>query len=388
MATLYNLHCIYRHHNLNIELALLEYQHAIRQRRRQRRYNPYRWRLPRPQGSWFKIHFNIRAIPPHYFKTQLRMDRDTFDVPLNLLHPSLLRQNTSLRDCIPPEKVLALGLYRLAHGNSYSTIGANLGVGKSTVIKAVQDVTEALFDLRNEYIKFPVTEVETVANIETFSELSDLPNITGAIDGTHIEIKAPVKSAVDCFSRYHQYDFVVQGVVNGQKLFLDFSAGFPGSLHDARVLRNSTLYRCAECDEVLNNPTAGVGRCEIQPYLVEDSGYPLGPWLQKPFPEATRDWGEIAFNRELTAARVSVECAFGVLKSRCGILGKRFDSKVNFAVKTAIACAVLHNFCIQNSDDWDERDEDDHDDGEDDDMNVMQDGDNIREVLKEYISSL
>ena len=143
------------------------------------------------------------------------MDRDTFDVLLNLLHPSLLRQNTSLHNCIPPEKVLALGLYHLAHGNSYSTIGANFGVGKSTVIEAVQDVTEALFDLRNEYIKFPVTEAETIASIETFSELSDLPNVAGVIDGTHIEIKAPLESAVDYFSQYHQYDFIVQGVVNG-----------------------------------------------------------------------------------------------------------------------------------------------------------------------------
>ena len=181
MATLYGLHCVYRLHNLNIQLALLKYERTIRQRRRQRRYNPYRWRLPRPRGSWFEIHFNNRAIPPHYFKTQLRMDKDTFDVLLNLLHPSLLRQKTSLRDCIPPEKVLALGLYRLAHGNSYLTIGANFGVGKSTVIEAVQDFTEALFDLRNEYIKSPVTEAETIASIETFSELFDLPNVAGQL---------------------------------------------------------------------------------------------------------------------------------------------------------------------------------------------------------------
>ena len=181
MATLYGLHCVYRLHNLNIQLALLEYECTIRQRRQQRRYNPYHWRLPRPRGSWFEIHFNNRAIPLHYFKTQLRMDRDTFDVLLNVLHHSLLRQNTSLRDCIPPEKVLALGLYRLAHGNSYSTIGANFGVGKSMVIEAVQDVTEALFDVRNEYIKSPVTEAETIASIETFSELSDLPNVAGQL---------------------------------------------------------------------------------------------------------------------------------------------------------------------------------------------------------------
>ena len=181
MATLYGLHCVYRLHNLNIQLALLEYEHMIRQRRRQRRYNPYHWRLPRPRESWFEIHFNNRAIPPHYFKTQLRMDRDTFDVLVNLLHPYLLRQNTSLHDCIPPEKVLAPGLYRLAHGNSYSTIGANFGVAKSTVIEAVQDVTEALFDVRNEYIKSPVTEAETIASIETLSELSNLPNVAGQL---------------------------------------------------------------------------------------------------------------------------------------------------------------------------------------------------------------
>ena len=222
------------------------------------------------------------------------MTRDTFDVLLNVLRPFLLRQNTALCDCIPPEKVLALGLYRLAHGNSYLTIGATFGAGKSIVIEAVQDVTEALFEVRNEYIKFPVTEAETRACVETFAELSDLPNIAGAIDGTHIQIKAPLESAVDYFSRYHQHDFVVQGVV----VFLDFAAGFSGSLHNAQVLRNSTLNRRAEGDEVLRNPTAQVGHHVIWPYLVGDSAYLLVPWLQKPFPEATSDRDEIAFNKE------------------------------------------------------------------------------------------
>ena len=41
------------------------------------------------------------------------------------------------------------------------------------------------------YIKFPETEAETLAATETFEELSELPNIVGAIDGSHIRIKAP-----------------------------------------------------------------------------------------------------------------------------------------------------------------------------------------------------
>ena len=59
------------------------------------------------------------------------------------------------RNCLPPEKVLALGLYSLAHRNSYSSIGPVFNVGKLTVIEAIQDVVNGLYELRDEYIKFP-----------------------------------------------------------------------------------------------------------------------------------------------------------------------------------------------------------------------------------------
>ena len=80
-----------------------------------------------------------------------------------LLSPIVARQNTHLRDCVTPEKLLALGLYRLAHGNSYIAIGANFNLDKTTVIMAVQDVVEALCDLKNDWIKFPTTNKEILA---------------------------------------------------------------------------------------------------------------------------------------------------------------------------------------------------------------------------------
>ena len=397
MTNMFNLLCMYRLHNLNMQLALLEFERRRRQRRRQRPRNPNRrWRVPRPNETWFEMHLQNSEIPDHFFKSQLRMKRATFDTLLNQLYPFLLRQDTVLRDCIPPEKVLALGIYRLAHKNSYVQIGATFGVGKSTVVEAVQDVTEALFEVRKKYIKFPVSEAETRACIETFSELCNLPNVVGAIECTHVQIKAPSESAVDYFSRYQQYDFIVQGVVDGRKIFLDFAAGFPGSHHDAQVLINSALYKRAEGKEILNNPTSQISGHEIRPYLVGGSTYPLGPWLQKPFPDSTKDQDEIALNKELTASRVSGERALGVLKDRWKILAKRLDCSMNFAAKTATACAVLHNFCIMNGDEWNERDDDDGDDGnvmqdrDDNDNNtiILQDGDVIRDVLKEYICSL
>ena len=137
------------------------------------------------------------------------MNRHTFDMLLNVLRPAVTRKNTRLRDYIAPEKVLALGLYRQAHGNSSEGIGPNFNVGRSTVLEAVQDIVEGLFNLRNVYIKFPITEAETWVCIETFQHVSDLPNIVGAIDGSHIRIAAPPDSAVDYFSRYQQHDFIV-----------------------------------------------------------------------------------------------------------------------------------------------------------------------------------
>ena len=68
------------------------------------------------------------------------MNRCAFDILLSVLRPAVTRENTRLRDCIAPEKILALSLYRLAHGNSYESIGPVFNVGRSTVLEAVPDV--------------------------------------------------------------------------------------------------------------------------------------------------------------------------------------------------------------------------------------------------------
>jgi len=116
-----------------------------------------------------------------------------------------------------------------------------------------------------------------------------------------VRISAPKESAADYFSRYKQYDFLIQGVVDGKMLFTDFSAGFPGSLHDARALRNIVIFQGAENQEIVTDPVIQIGCNRIGPYLVGDSAYPLSSWLSKPFPEATRNpraarqWNRIFF---------------------------------------------------------------------------------------------
>lgn len=81
---------------------------------------------------------------------------------------------------------------------------------------------------------------------------------------------------------------------------------------------------------------------------------------------------------------MTVERAFGILKSRWRVLQKRFDSSLEFAIKCAVACIVLHNICVDQNDPWD--DGDDYDRGNDDrNDDVMDDEDEIRDLLKDLV---
>jgi len=172
-------------------LCLLRVQHQNQiillrnAQRRHRRFQSY-WMLSRPETSWFQIHFRDQNIPEDNFHRQLRMGRNTFDLLMNVLRPAVQRENTRFRDCTSPERVVAIGLYHLAHGGSYENTGVAMNVGKTTAYEAFGDVMN-----KHEIV------VETAAEIATFRQFSDLPNIAGAIDGTHIKIKAPKESAVD-----------------------------------------------------------------------------------------------------------------------------------------------------------------------------------------------
>ena len=64
------------------------------QRRHCSRRLPRFWVLPRPNQSWFGMHYFHPSIPGDYFRQQLWLNRETFTMLLNILRPWLIRQNT------------------------------------------------------------------------------------------------------------------------------------------------------------------------------------------------------------------------------------------------------------------------------------------------------
>lgn len=64
----------------------------------------------------------------------------------------------------------------------------------------------------------------------------------GAIDGSHVRIDKPVEDADSYINRKQYFSLHIQGTVNHNLKFLDVFIGYPGSVHDARVFKNSSIY--------------------------------------------------------------------------------------------------------------------------------------------------
>ena len=59
----------------------------------------------------------------------------------------------------------------------------------------------------------------------------------------HILICAPELNHTDYYNRKGWYSMIVQAIVDHEYLFRDICVGWPGSVHNARVFVNSSIYK-------------------------------------------------------------------------------------------------------------------------------------------------
>ena len=252
-------------------------------------------------------------------------------------------------EAIKVEKRLAIVIWRLSTRNSYRFVSKDFGVEKSIVIKISQDGINHIVQLAPTFIKFPVTALETALATTSFQEFTDcsIPQVVAAVDGTHIETLAPSsESKLDNFWRKQKYTINLQAVVGSNLMFSDVSTSFPGSVHDARILRATTLYQKCETNEVLTRPEKIIEEMTITCKIITFRRRSLSSktWLVKPYPSNIRLTDtQKKFSKSLSSARVIVEREFGLLKGRWRCLIKRLDNDIEYVTNVILSCFVLHN---------------------------------------------
>uniref|UniRef100_A0A3B3YQL6 DDE Tnp4 domain-containing protein n=1 Tax=Poecilia mexicana TaxID=48701 RepID=A0A3B3YQL6_9TELE len=237
-------------------------------------------------------------------------------------------------------------LFWLASGTSYRVVSRVFGMPRSTVHSIVHRVTEEVVDIRHQVIHLPKTEEDLNSVSRGFAGLAHhraFVKAVGAIDGCHIRIKCSSGPHGQCYRNRKLFpSIILQPVSDHQGRFIDTYVGWPGSVHDSRVLRHSPLYRQSVY------PPPGH-------FILADGGYPC---LQQPLPLITpykrplQGVGAQRFNNHHSKARSIIERAFGMMKTRFrSIFLQALEVHHTFVphVSTGLvitACAILHNICL------------------------------------------
>src|ERR1043165_8265974 len=291
------------------------------------------------------------SIVPKYddirFKKIMRMDSQSFQNLLIKIRSHLIFQSTGNKQQAPVELQLAIFLRRIGSKDEIFSICSRYGISEGTVYLYCKRVMIVIFSLKCELVKWPTGELRRMVHLG-FNNIGGFNNVIGAIDGTHIILGiAPLKQPEIYWNRKKKYSIQCQAIVDHCGVFIDYKIGWSGSVHDAKVYRNSFFYQ--NVSTLING----------WDYLLGDSAYPLSTFLIKPFNNPENNL-QTQFNIKHSLHRVVVENAFGRLKNRFGCLKELNVRKISSAVRITECCMILHNFLETNNDNWDELDENDN----------------------------
>lgn len=221
-------------------------------------------------------------------------------------------------------------------------------MGKSTIRNIVIEVTECLWEvLCAEHM--PIPSQENFKKIAAdFYKIWNFPNCVGALDGKHIRLRCPNNSGSMFFNYKGYFSIVLQALVDANYRFINIDVGGYGKQSDGGTFKASLLYEKLSQGKLnLPNNTPLPGSNVIMPYvMIADEAYPLMTNLLKPYSKQDLNAERETFNKRLSRARRTVECAFGILRAKWQILDKPILTDVKVADKIVKAICILHNTII------------------------------------------
>ena len=187
----------------------------------------------------------VPDMDDYWFMRHFRLNREA----VSMLLEDLELQGEEKFNAIDLDKKLHLFLWYAANTETFRQISSKFGLAESSACRIVHEMMVRIANLANNYIKWP-DAVRRDEIIERFRFLSGIDGAVGCLDGTHFKITKPSGEDVDpqpyFNGRKNFYSQQLQAVCDDCMRFTDVYAGWFGSAHDSRVLRNSRLFADAQ----------------------------------------------------------------------------------------------------------------------------------------------
>jgi hypothetical protein len=325
-----------------------------RPKRRHGHRDKARSRVRRSVSSIFREH------GPYYVRRAYRMTEPAFwDLHAKLVpHMTTIRssgrarrvkthRNGGKNGLISTETRLSAAIRYFAGGRP-EDIAISHGIAHSEVFYSCWKVVDAVNKCPDLAFSFPASHEQQQELALAFKAKSaaGIDCCVGAVDGMLLWIERPTN--VDCdraecgpkkffCGRKHKFGLNMQAVCDAEGKFMDVSIAHPASTSDFLAFSTSKFQKKIETPGYL-----APGLCIFGDLAYVNNGYFMTPF--KGVKSGIKD----TFNFYHSQLRINIECAFGMLVGRWGILRKALPKAMGLRKIAALTVCLcrLHNFCL------------------------------------------
>uniref|UniRef100_A0A1Y1KHN8 DDE Tnp4 domain-containing protein n=1 Tax=Photinus pyralis TaxID=7054 RepID=A0A1Y1KHN8_PHOPY len=160
----------------------------------------------------------------------------------------------------------------------------------------------------------------------------------------HIYKLKPQKKIQESYiTRKCNYAFTLQAIAIPSLQLTDVFIGYPGSVSDHRIFRNSDIYRA-----IINNVEQYFPENE---FIIGDKAYPILNWCIPPYiNRGNLTAAQVHFNTIHAQTRQVIERTFALLVGRFRRLKFLDMNRHDLIPSTVLAACVLHNICLNFND--------------------------------------
>ena len=315
--------------------------------------------IPRRRKPMTEI---FRELGPSLTRRAYRMTEESFWSLYSILEPFLKERcssetnsesskknhrNGAKNGLIPLTTRLSVAIRFYAGGRPEDIMLVH-GISFGEVYHSVWLVADAINSCSNLAFRYPDSHTAQRAVATEFEKKSkvNFKCCAGAIDCMLLWLEKPEENCCEeakvgskkfyC-GRKKKFGLCMQAVADAHSRFLDVSIGHPGSTGDFLAFSTSSVFYKLEKPSFLAS-----GLC-----LFGDNAYVNTRYMATPY-KSVKSGAKDDYNFYHSQIQINIECSFGMLVGRWGILRRALPARMGMSKITSLVMCLcrLHNFCI------------------------------------------